>query len=164
VIVAIVVSDTSPIRALAHLNLLTLLQELFDEVLVPPTVDVESRSPPANLRRVDVRDLAYVQIQSPRDRSKVAELLQILDPGESEALALALELGVSAILIDEAAGRTMAKRMGLLPVGVLGLLVRAKQRGLLGEVSPLIDRLKSDLGFFISDRLRAEVLRLACEP
>jgi predicted nucleic acid-binding protein len=162
--VAIVVSDTSPIRALAHLNLLMLLQELFDEVLVPPAVDVELRNPPASLHRVDVRDLAYVRIQSPRDRTKVAEFLQVLDPGESEALALAIEVGVSAILIDEAAGRTMAKRLGLLPVGVLGLLVRAKQRGLLPEVSPLLDRLKMDLGFFISDPLRAEVLRLAREP
>jgi len=162
--VAIVVSDTSPIRALAHLSLLVLLQELFDEVLVPPAVDVELRNPPTSLHCVDVRDIAYVRIQSPRDRTKVAEFLQVLDPGESEALALALEVGVSAVLIDEVAGRTMAKRLGLLPVGVLGLLVRAKQRGLLPEVRPLLDRLKMDLGFFISDPLRAEVLRLAREP
>jgi uncharacterized protein len=162
--VAIVVSDTSPLRALAHLSLLVLLQELFDEVFVPPAVDVELRNPPKSLPCVDVRDLAYVRIQSPRDRIKVAEFLQVLDPGESEALALALEVGVSAVLIDEVAGRTMAKRLGLLPVGVLGLLVRAKQRGLLPEVRPLLDRLKMDLGFFISDPLRAEVLRLAREP
>jgi predicted nucleic acid-binding protein len=58
----------------------------------------------------------------------------------------------------------MAKKLGLLPIGVLGILVRAKQRGLLAEVQPLLDRLRSELGFFISDRLRAEILRLAGEP
>jgi uncharacterized protein len=86
-----------------------------------------------------------------------------LDPGESEALALALELKSSAILIDEAAGREMARRLGLLPIGVLGTLVRAKQRGLISSVGALADRLKSELGFFISTPLRDEILRIAGE-
>jgi predicted nucleic acid-binding protein len=43
---------------------------------------------------------------------------------------LALELHASAVLIDEAAGREMASRLRFLPIGVLGTLVRAKQRGL----------------------------------
>jgi hypothetical protein len=42
-------------------------------------------------------------------------------------------------LIDEAAGREMARRLGLLPIGVLGTLVRAKQRGPIGVVGPLSD-------------------------
>jgi len=86
-----------------------------------------------------------------------------LDPGESEALALALELETLAILSDEAAGRKMARRLGLFPIGVLGTLVKAKQRGLISVVGPLIDRLKSELGFFISKPLRDEILRNAGE-
>src|SRR5262249_23248954 len=151
--------DTSPIRALAHLSLLTLLQELFDEVLVPPAVDVELRNPPEGLPRVDVRDFEFVTIETPRDRNKVQDLLKVLDPGESEALVVALEIGVSAILIDETAGRAMAKKLGLLPIGVLGILVRAKQRGLIPGVRSLLDRLRGELGFFISDQLHAEILR-----
>jgi predicted nucleic acid-binding protein len=162
--VPIVVSDTSPMRALAHLSLLTLLQELFVEVLVPPAVDHELKNPPASLPRVDVRDLDFVKIETPRDRKRVEDLLKVLDPGESEALALALEVGVSAIHIDETAGRAMAKKLGLLPIGVLGILVGAKQRGLLMEVRPLLYRLQGELGFFISDQSRAEILRRAGEP
>jgi predicted nucleic acid-binding protein len=159
----IVVSDTSPIRALAHLNRLDLLAVLFDLVLVPPAVDTELRSPPGDLPFVDVRQLVFAQIRAPNDSQKVAELGRELDPGESEALALALEIGVETILMDEAAGRSTAKRLGLTPIGVLGLLLRGKQRGLVPMVEPLIDQLVSDLGFFISESLRAEVLRLAGE-
>jgi hypothetical protein len=40
-----------------------------------------------------------------------------------------------------------------IPIGVLGLLVRAKQRGLVALVEPLLDQLENDLGFFISGSL-----------
>jgi predicted nucleic acid-binding protein len=160
----IVVSDTSPIRALAHLNRVDLLPALFDEVLVPPAVDRELCSPPGDLPNVDVRQFAFARIQAPSDQQKVEELRRDLDPGESEALALALEIGVGTILIDEAAGRAAARRLGLSPIGVLGLLLRGKQRGLVALVEPLLDQLEQELGFFISNSLRAEVLRLAGEP
>ena len=74
-----------------------------------------------------------------------------------------MELESVAVLIDEAAGRDMARRLGLLPIGVLGTLVKAKQRGLIGVVSPLLNRLKNELGFFISERLRVEILLNAGE-
>jgi uncharacterized protein len=160
---AIVVSDTSPIRALGHLDLLVVLEALFDQIVVPPAVDTELLQPPVGLPRVDVRKLSFVQIQTPGNLEQVQKLMATLDPGESEALALALEFETLAILIDEAAGREMARRLGLVPIGVLGTLVRAKQRGLTSAVGPLIDRLKSELGFFISTPLRNEILRIAGE-
>lgn len=159
---AIVISDTTAIRALAFLNRVDLLPTLFDQVLVPPEVDAELRSPPGDLPVVDVRQFAFVKIQAPNDQKKVRELKRVRDPGESEALAL--ELGVGAILIEESAGRSMAKRLGLSPIGVLGLLVRAQQRGLVTLVHRLLDQLENDLGFFISRSLRSEILRLAGEP
>jgi len=160
---AIIVSDTSPIRALAHLDLLAVLKDLFEQVLVPPAVDSELLHPPVGLLPVDVRTLDFVLIQAPRNLERVQKLLETLDLGESEAMALALELGALAILIDESAGRAMAKRLGLLPIGVLGTLVRAKQRGLIVTVAPHIDRLERELGFFISGSLRVEILTSAGE-
>jgi hypothetical protein len=160
---ATVVSDTSPIRALAHLELLVVLEALFGQIVVPPAVDTELLHPPVGLPQVNVRKLSFVQIQTPRDIDRVQKLMATLDPGESQALALALEFEGLAILIDEAAGREMARRLGLLPIGVLGTLVRAKQRGLISSVGPLTDRLKSELGFFVSTPLRNEILRIAGE-
>lgn len=157
---AIVVSDTSPIRALAHLDLLALLGELFEQILLPPAVaDELGRARPS----VDLGRLPFASIQKPSDQSKVEEFRRSLDPGESEALALALEVKASAVLIDEAAGRRMADRLGLTPIGVLALLVRGKHRGLIETVDPLLDRLRNELGFFISEALRQEILRRSGE-
>ena len=116
-------SDTSPIRALAHLDPLAVLETLFDQIVVPPAVDTELLHPPVGLPQVNVRKLVFVEIQTPGNLDQVLKLMATLEPGESEALALALELKSSAILIDEAAGREMARRLGLLPIGVLGTLV-----------------------------------------
>jgi predicted nucleic acid-binding protein len=160
---ALIVSDTSPIRALAHLGRIELLHDLFDTVIVPPAVALELRSPPVGLPSVEILELDFVSLQAPHDQSRVAELLRTLDAGESEALVLALELGVPAVLMDEAAGRAMARQLGLLPIGVLGALVRAKQRGLIDSVSPLMDRLQTEIDFFMSEALKAEIRQMAGE-
>jgi predicted nucleic acid-binding protein len=159
----VVVSDTSPVRALAHLGLLELLRELFGQVLVPPAVERELGNSPVGLPAVVPGQFPFIQVQAPKDQAQVQQLLQTLDPGESEALALALEVRADAVLMDEAAGRAMAGQIGLQPVGVLGILVRAKQRGRIPAVSPLMDRLENELGFFLSAAVRAEVKRLAGE-
>lgn len=160
---SLVVSDTSPIRALAHLRKIGLLQVLFGDVHVPPAVASELRNPPIGLPPVDVGNFAFLLVSAPTDQKRVEELLQTLDLGESEALVLAQELACQAVLIDEAAGRAAARRLGLLPIGTLGILVQAKQRGLVVRVEPLLDQLRTEIGFFVSPALRTEILRLARE-
>ena len=160
---SIVVSDTSPIRALSHLGHLDLLHLLFGEVLIPPAVVAELQRPRSKFPPISVLKLDFIRIAAPRNRAAVEELLLTFGPGEAEALTLAAEVGADAILIDEAAGRAAARQRGLLPLGVLGILLRAKQRTLIGALSPLLDRLQGELGFFISPAVRAEVLKNAGE-
>lgn len=160
---SIVVSDTSPIRALAHLGYLNLLRELFGEVLVPPAVVSELEKPRSRFQPISLQELTYVRIQAPQNGEAVAELQATLGPGEAEALVLAVEVHADAILIDESAGRAEALRRGLAPLGVLGILLRARQRGLVTALQPLLDRLQNELGFFISPELRVMVLKQAGE-
>ena len=160
---SIVVSDTSPIRALAHLGYLDLLQKLFGEVLVPPAVASELQQPRSKFPPILLHDTAFVRIEAPRNRFSVEELRRTLGLGEAEALVLALEVHADAILIDESAGRAAARQRGLLPLGVLGILLRAKQKTLVGPLRPLLDRLQGELGFFISSSVRSEVLKSAGE-
>lgn len=160
---SIVVSDTSPIRVLAHLGHLELLRTLFREVLVPTAVVLELEQPRSRLPSLVVRSLAFVRVQDPVDRKAVRELRATLGPGEAEALVLAEEVHADAILIDEAAGRTAARDRGLRPFGALGLLVRARRMGLVEPLARLMDRLQTELGFYISPAVRAIVLRQAGE-
>lgn len=158
-----VVSDTSPFRALAHLGRIELLRDLFEAVAVPPAVAEELRCPPIGLPLVEIRALEFVSMLAPRDLDRVRALGRTLDLGESEALVLALELGISVVLMDEAASRSEAKRLGLRPIGVLGILIRAKNLGLIDLVAPSLARLEDEIDFYVSVRSRAEVLRMAGE-
>lgn len=159
----VVVSDTSPVRALAHLGHLLVLKQMFQQVVVPPAVNAELLRPPGGLPRVEVASVPFLSIRQPLNSQRVREFLATLDPGEAEALALAEEMQASALLIDEAAGRRMAGRVGLSVLGTLGILLGAKQRNLLSAVRPLLDRLQNEIGFFVSDELRAEILLRAGE-
>jgi uncharacterized protein len=160
---SIVVSDTSPIRALNHLGRLELLHDLFGEVIVPTAVVEELSLPGVKFPSISFRDFSFIRIESVKNRELVNRLMATLDRGESEALALAVELHASAVLIDESLGREKAKQMGLIPFGVLGILLQAKKEGLVGLVEPLLDKLEIEINFFMSADLRAQVLRMAGE-
>jgi predicted nucleic acid-binding protein len=105
-----VVSDTSPLRCLAHVGQLSLLEKIFSAVVIPPAVRDELRRP----ERGDISDavlrLACVRVQPPTDLDAVARLRTKLDAGESEAIALASELRADLVLMDEKRGRAECSR------------------------------------------------------
>jgi predicted nucleic acid-binding protein len=86
-----------------------------------------------------------------------------LDRGEAEAIALAVELPADWILLDETDGRSAASRAGLRVTGILGVLLRAKQRGEISLLKPELTALRTQARFFISTRLENEVLQMAGE-
>lgn len=151
----IVVSDTSPISNLIHIGLSHLLVALFGEVVIPPSVADELR-----VRHNPLPE--YLRVHSPRDQRKVRALAEELDPGEAEAIALAIELEADRLLIDEKAGRRIAEQEGVPVIGVLGILLLARRRELIENVRDRLDQLET-AGFHLDDALRAEVLRLAGE-
>lgn len=159
---SIVVSDTSPIRALAHVHQVELLQRLFGEVLIPPAV-VRELSAPRRGSSIDVRDWTFIKMRSPLKQELVLELARSLDGGEAEALALAIEVKADAVLLDEADGRAEAKRRKLASTGTIGILVRAKKEGFIPTVRPLLEDLRDRTQFFISPALMADSLRRAGE-
>lgn len=77
---------------------------------------------------------------------------------------MALELQADDLLIDERLGRQEAVRLGLSIVGILGILVVAKQKRLIPQVKPIMDDLINQAGFRVSSQLYQRVLALAQEP
>jgi predicted nucleic acid-binding protein len=85
-----------------------------------------------------------------------------LDAGESAVLALSLEQQASQAVLDDLAARRCATSLGIATQGTLGMLLVAKQSGMIPEVRPLIHALRQ-AGFYMSDKLVQRVLRAAGE-
>ena len=81
-----------------------------------------------------------------------------LDIGESEAIALSIELSADLLLVDERRGRAVAEARGIRTVGLVGSLVACKSKGIITAVRPLLDRLRSEAGFWMSDTLYRRVV------
>ena len=126
---------------------------------MPPAVADELAHPRPGYARVLVGDYAYMFVQAPLELAQVRALAMKLDQGETEALALALELHADFVLMDETQGRAAAKRLGLPVTGVVGVLGAAKAAALISEVRPLLDELESGLGFFLGKSFKERSLR-----
>jgi uncharacterized protein len=159
----IIVSDTSPISNLAAIGQLELLQKLYGNVIIPTAVYQEilnsGHTDPAVLA---IKSVNWIQTYSITNNTLFQTLQNILDIGEAEAITLAVELNADRLIVDERRGRKEAIRLGLRVTGILGILLAAKQQGLVSFIQPLLDDLIAN-GFWIREELYAELLQLAGE-
>ncbi len=156
-----VVSNTSPILNLAIVDRLSLLHQQFGEILIPNAVFDElkiSEERPGSQAIREAVSLGWIQRREVSNEPITKLLNQTLDRGESEAIALAIELKADWTLLDEREGRKVAKSLGLKVTGVLGILLRAKQVGEVDSLQPVIDDLINEAGFRIAPELLAQIL------
>ena len=154
----IVVSDTSPVLNLARIGRLGLLPLLYERVLIPSAVFEEltaskSDLPPA----IDLGSEPWLIVASANDRQRVQELRGDLDPGEAEAIVLAIEHRADLLLVDERRARRTAIAAGLTVTGLLGVVARAKRAGLIDLAKPVLDELIQIARFWIGYDLYAEI-------
>jgi len=125
--VSVVVSDTSPLHYLILCQSIELLPRLFKQVFIPPTVhrELTHLNTPVPVRTWAQHLPAWVEIKTPAN----IDSSLILDPGETEAICLARELNVAAILMDDRKGRNAAHRHGFLVTGTIGILEMSAKRG-----------------------------------
>jgi predicted nucleic acid-binding protein len=157
------VVDTSPLIFLAKLDRLDLLRKSADEILVPAAVVEEVRAYPDDAgRKIEDALGSWLREEKVEGRRIVEVLLVDLDFGEAEVIALSRERAAERVVMDDLDGRRLARRLGLEPVGTLGLLLVAKLRGELGSLREEIERLERE-GFRVSPALIEAVLRTAGE-
>ncbi len=159
-----VVSNTSPLTNLAAIGEMGLLERLFGRLHIAEAVRDELASGGQDWPgRAEVAGASWVGCHAVRNRSLVLALRQDLDPGESETIALGLEMDASLVLMDEREGRHRAQRMGLRTMGVVGVLLLAKRHGHLSAVRPSLDALRSHAGFWLGDAVYRQALIAANE-
>lgn len=157
----LLIADTSPLLALARVDVLSVLCGLFDQVCVTQSVVVECLVKVERLdaQRVQAAITAGFLLVVPDPQVRVS--LSHLDRGEQTALEYAL-LEQATVLIDERLGRLAAKAHQLKMIGAPGVLLLAKRKGLLPAVKPILHELIAS-GYFLSDALVAQILELANE-
>lgn len=114
----VVVSDTSAVSNLLSIGRIELLRQVFGNVLIPPAVASELA-------------ITHDQLPSFIEQHVINSSIQVasfeeLDPGEVEAIQLAIGIAADALIIDDKAGRTAAASEGIKCLGILGVLVAAK--------------------------------------
>ncbi len=158
----VVICNTSPIQYLYQADVLELLPALAGQVYVPEAVVAELKEGRRrNVLLPVLEDLSWLIVRPVRDRT-LLPLVTHLGNGEKEVLALGLETQDALLLLDDRDARRYARALELEISGTLGLLLRAKERGILDAVQPVLDRLQS-LRFRLNDRTRQMVLKRAGE-
>lgn len=155
-----VVSNASALINLARIGKLDLLRELYGQIVIPQAVwqevVVEGAGQPG---AHEVKSATWIKTQAASNRELVRALQQDLDSGEAEAIALALEIGAELLLMDERLGRETARHLGLRYIGLIGVLIEAKHKGLIRTIKPYLDALRDAAGFRVKDTLYLRVLQ-----
>jgi uncharacterized protein len=157
----IVVSDTSAISNLLQVDLLHILNLVYGNIIIPKAVYDELCEMEAQKQVID--SLKWIEMESASDFELIKKLESDLDAGESEAIALAIEFNADFLVIDELKGRKIAESLGIKIVGLLGTLLKAKEKGFITTISPILESLSTKAGFHINPQLKNYVLQLANE-
>jgi predicted nucleic acid-binding protein len=151
-----VVSNASPLIALSLIEKLYLLEELWEEIIIPEAVYYEvviqgKRKPGASLieKAIENRWIRVIQI---KEKNAVKFLLPILDYGEAEAIVLAQEIQAGLVILDNREPRLFAHQVGLKVIGTIGIILKAYEKKLIKHPLEEIYKLKS-YGFYIGDNL-----------
>lgn len=160
----IIVSDATPIISLAKIEKLDILGRFYDEVLMPKAVyDEVCRNPAFRAEAEAIQKCVFMKVRTV-SRTQSVKILRAagLDLGESEAIVLADTLLDSLLLMDERKGRQIAQNMGIRITGTLGILLKAKNLGMIDTIKPLLDKLLQE-NIRIGEALYHSILEQAGE-
>lgn len=157
-----VICNTSPLQYLHQADVLEFLPALVGQVYVPEAVVAElEEGRRRNVRLPNLEELSWLTVRPVRDRTLLPMVTHLGD-GEKEVLALGLETQDALLLFDDRDARRYARSLELDISGTLGILLLAKERGILDAVQPVLDRLQA-LRFRLHARTHHMVLKHAGE-
>ncbi len=147
-----IISDTSCLIILTSIGELELLHKLYGQITT--TLDIAAEYGEALPE--------WVEIMTVTDKSKQLLLELQIDKGESSAIALALEIPDSMIILDDGKARRIASQLGIIYTGSIGVIVKAKLQGFIPSIKPTIAKIKQ-AGFRLSPEIELQALKQAKE-
>jgi predicted nucleic acid-binding protein len=156
----IIISDTTPLSELEKIGKLSLLGAVFGRVIIPDEVANELAT--ASFSILDAAAILsqnWIELRPVTNQQKVLNLMKTtnLDLGECAAITLAEELQADRLILDDLAARKEAQRRGLAVIGTVGILLIAKQQGLIPSIKNVLDELIAN-GTRISQKLYQQAL------
>jgi predicted nucleic acid-binding protein len=145
-------SNTSCLIALDNIGQLEILHELYGMVHISEEVAAE----------FGVSIPAWITVHSVQDKAKLEILHNLVDLGEASTIALAYQFEDVTMILDDRKARKLADNLHLRFTGLLGILIKAKQNGVINSVEDVLARLKA-VGFRFSPSMEMQALRLAGE-
>ena len=159
----IVVSDSTILIGLAKIEKIALLRSLFQTVYIPEAVFREVTEAGAQRPGApEVRESEWIITKAVFDHTQVNLLLTSLERGEAEVLVLAKEIKTDLILLDEEKARKSAVLAGFKIIGLIGVLIIAKQMGLIKNIKSVLEHLQKE-NFRLSHKIITEALKRAGE-
>ncbi|MBI4931876.1 MAG: DUF3368 domain-containing protein [Bacteroidetes bacterium] len=141
-----IISDTSCFIVLASIGELDLLRKTYGQILTTLEVASEFGQPLPD----------WIEIKSPVDKSRQQNLEIQLDKGEASAIALAIETPGSTLILDDYKARSIAEKLGLEITGTIGVIVKAKLKGIIPSIKPILSKIRNT-----NFRLAVEIEKLA---
>jgi predicted nucleic acid-binding protein len=148
----IVISDTSCLILLDKIQSLDILNKLFSSIYTTQEVAFEFGKSLPN----------WIKIKSPKNKEYVNLLSLEVDSGEASAIALALEIGNSIVILDDFKARRLALKLEISFTGTLGILLRAKELGYIPSIRTILEKIQRT-NFRFSEKLFLEILKEANE-
>jgi predicted nucleic acid-binding protein len=148
----IVIADTSCFILLDKINEWSILQKVFQTVITTEDIAAEfGRQLPD-----------WVQIMTLTNKEYQLLLQLEVDNGEASAIALSIELGNALLVLDDYKARKLATKLHLAFTGTLGIILKAKQSGIIPYIRPVIEKIQL-INFRFSEKNYKELLLLANE-
>jgi predicted nucleic acid-binding protein len=148
----IIISDTSCFIILTNIRELHLLQKLYSKITTTIEIATEFGEPLPE----------WVEILSVKSKDTQRLLEMQIDKGESSAIALALEISDSLLILDDIKARKVATQLGLTITGTLGIIIKAKLEGIIPSVIPILRKIKQT-DFRLSNEVELQILKEAME-
>ena len=147
-----IISDTSCFIILSKIGELELLQQLFGNVVTTPEIVAEFGEILPN----------WIEVISVQDKYKKQLFELQVDSGEASAMALALEIENSLLIMDDYKARRLAQTLNIGYTGTIGIIILAKQKGIINSIKPILAKIK-ETNFHISADLELQALIQAKE-